>query len=238
MLQNKQLTFGQRMGEAVDLSQSRSELVRGTYTHLFYAVAAAFVGGYIGARSELILNLFTGWIGWIIAMVALNGIPWIANKVRHDPVKGMIALIANGFVAGLVLGPIIFIISYVMGRPDILMNAGLMTALIFTAVTAFVWTSGRSYSPKKGIMTGMFVSLAGAIALSMFTGWTGGVLGLVISAGVGIFGVLILFYATSDIIYSDDIDSPITGAVMLFAGLFNVFVAMVRILMYFAGGDD
>jgi len=33
-----------------------------------------------------------GWVGWIVAMVALNAIPYIAMSVRHNPVLGVIAL--------------------------------------------------------------------------------------------------------------------------------------------------
>ena len=50
-------------------------------------------------------------------------------------------------------------------------------------------------------------------------------------------GILILVYATSDILHDTSMDSPIIGALMLFAGLFNVFTMVIHLLMAF-GGDD
>jgi FtsH-binding integral membrane protein len=58
-----------------------------------------------------------------------------------------------------------------------------------------------------------------------------GFLGILIAAGIGIFGVFILVYATSDVLNNPDADSPIPGALTLFAGLFNVFVAVLNILL-------
>jgi FtsH-binding integral membrane protein len=58
-----------------------------------------------------------------------------------------------------------------------------------------------------------------------------GVLGILIAAGIGILGVFILVYATSDVLNNPEADSPIPGALILFAGLFNVFVAILNILL-------
>ena len=174
--------------------------------------------------------------GWIVAMLLLNFIPRIAIAVRHDPVKGFLALILDGFIAGIILGPIVYIAGMVATGHNLVLNAVLITALVFTAVTAMVWSSGKRYQAKRGLMTGIFVSLIGAIVLNMFMPM--GILGLLISIGVGIMGVLILVYSTSDILHNPDIDSPIIGALMLFAGLFNVFTSILHILMAFAGGRD
>jgi FtsH-binding integral membrane protein len=38
-------------------------------------------------------------------------------------------------------------------------------------------------------------------------------------------------YATSEVLHNPDADSPIPGALILFAGLFNVFVAILNILL-------
>ena len=230
------LSFGQRMGETADLTQDRAQFIKATYAHLLYGVLAAVVGAYIGSTTPFILNLFTGWIGWIVAMLLLNFIPRIAIAVRHDPVKGFLALILDGFIAGIILGPIVYIAGMVATGHNLVLNAVLITALVFTAVTAMVWSSGKRYQAKRGLMTGIFVSLIGAIVLNMFMPM--GILGLLISVGVGIMGVLILVYSTSDILHNPQIDSPIIGALMLFAGLFNVFTSILHILMAFAGGRD
>ena len=55
---------------------------------------------------------------------------------------------------------------------------------------------------------------------------------------IGIFGVFILVNATSQVLNNPEYDQPVVGALMLFAGLFNVFVAIIHLLLAFAGRDD
>ncbi len=233
-------SFAQKMTGTVVLSEERTALVKQTYLHLSISVMAAIAGAYFGSHSMFILSLFSGAIGWILALVLINVIPRIAIACRHNPILGLSALVADGFVAGLVLGPAIAIASAlstgdIASGQNIVMNALIMTFLVFTAVTVVVWTSERKFSAPQGLMVGIFFSLVGATALNIFMPI--GIFGLIISAAIGVFGVMILVYATSDILYNEAIDSPITGAVMLFAGLFNIFTAILRILMLFASRD-
>jgi hypothetical protein len=43
-------------------------------------------------------------------------------------------------------------------------------------------------------------------------------------------------FSTSSVLRTPDADSPIPGALMLFAGSFNVFVAALNILLRLVGG--
>jgi FtsH-binding integral membrane protein len=209
------------------LSPARAETIRKTYLLLGLSVAGALVGGYLGAQSDTLANLFTGWIGWILAMVLLNAIPRVAMAARHDPFWGVTALLADGFVSGLVLAPILHFASYY--APGIIFIAMLMTVIVFGTVTLFVMGSQRTFSAPRGLMLGIAVSIVAAIILNGFLDV--GVLGMLIAAGIGIMGVCILVYATSAVLHNPEADSPIPGALMLFAGLFNVFVAILNILI-------
>ncbi|HLX45978.1 MAG TPA: hypothetical protein VKR43_21185, partial [Bryobacteraceae bacterium] len=60
--------------------------------------------------------------------------------------------------------------------------------------------------------------------------------GILISFAVGAFGVFVLVFSTSTVLNTPDADSPIPGALMLFAGVFNVFVATLNILLRLFGG--
>jgi modulator of FtsH protease len=209
------------------LSASRADTIRKTYMLLGLSVAGALFGGYLGAQSDTLANLFTGWLGWILAMVLLNAIPRVAMAARHNPVLGVTALLADGFVSGIVLAPILRLASrYSPGTTSIAM---LMTLVVFGAVTLFVMTSGRTFSAPRGLMLGISVSVIAAMVLNAFLNI--GFLGMLIAAGIGIFGVCILVYATSEVLNNPLADSPIPGAFMLFAGLFNVFVAILNILL-------
>jgi FtsH-binding integral membrane protein len=221
------MTVTENLFSATALSPARSSMIKKTYLFLGLAVAGALCGGYLGAQSAALANLFTGWIGWILAMVLLNAIPRVAMAVRHNPVLGVAALIGDGFVSGLVLAPILRLASYY--APGTIQIAMLMTLVVFAAITLFVMSSGRTFSAPRGLMVGIMVSLAAAMLLNAFLNI--GFLGIVIAAGIGIFGVCILIYATSDVLNNPSADSPIPGALILFAGLFNVFVAILNILL-------
>jgi modulator of FtsH protease len=117
---------------------------------------------------------------------------------------------------------------YSPGTTEIAM---VMTLVVFGAVTMFVMASGRTFSAPKGLMLGISVSIIAAIVLNAFLNI--GVLGILIAAGIGILGVCILVYATSEVLNNPLADSPIPGALMLFAGLFNIFVAILNILLRF-----
>ena len=211
------------------LTSARAETIHKTYMLLGLAVAGALCGGYVGAQSDTLANLFTGWIGWILAMLLLNLIPRVAMAARHNPVLGVTALVADGVVSGLVLAPILQLASrYAPGTTEIAM---LMTLVVFGSVTLFVMASGRTFSAPRGLMLGISVSVIAAIVLNGFLNI--GLLGVLIAAGIGILGVCILVYATSEVLHNPLADSPIPGALMLFAGLFNVFVAILNILLRF-----
>ena len=114
------------------------------------------------------------------------------------------------------------------------MSSLMITALVFAGVTAYVMMSGRTFSAPKGLMMGLFCAVAGAVVLNSFLHI--GVLGMLVSAGIGIMGVLGLVYSTSGVLRTSDSDSPIPGALMLFAGIFNVFVATLNILLRLMNG--
>jgi len=221
------MTVTDNLFGTTQLSSTRAETIKKTYLLLGLSVAGALCGGYVGAQSDSLANLFTGWLGWILAMLLLNLIPRVAIAARHNPVLGVTALVADGFISGVVLAPILRIASlYAPGTTKIAM---LMTLIVFGAVTLLVMSSNRTFSAPRGLMLGIFVSIIAAMVLNAFLNI--GLVGMLIAAGIGILGVCILVYATSAVLHNPEADSPIPGALMLFAGLFNVFVAILNILL-------
>jgi len=81
----------------------------------------------------------------------------------------------------------------------------------------------------------MFFALVIAMIVNSFIQMSG--LGLIITIGIGIFGVVSLVYATSDVLNNPEYDNPVQGALMLFAALFNIFVTALRLLLRFSSRD-
>ena len=105
------LTTGDKLWGTTVLAGNRAEVIKQTYLLLGVSIVFAVAGGWIGATTPAIVNLFSGWIGWILAMVVLNVAPRIAIAARHNPVLGVTALVGDGFVSGMVLAPILYIAS-------------------------------------------------------------------------------------------------------------------------------
>jgi modulator of FtsH protease len=225
------LSAMEKLSTTTTLSAHQSLVIKQTYALLGLAVVAAITGGVIGSSSTTLARFFSSWMGMIVAIVALNGIPMVALAVRDKPMLGVFVLFADGLVSGLVLSPVLFFASRV--APGLIFVALAITALVFLAVTGYVFLSGRTFSAPRGLMIGMFVSIMAAVLLNSFMniGW----LGMLISAGIGIMGVLALVSSTSGVLHSPDSNTPVAGALALFAGVFNVFVAALHILLRLAG---
>ncbi len=226
------MTFTDKLSTNLTLSPAQASVIKQTYGLFGVAVFCALLGGYVGGTSETMARFFSGWLGWIIAIVGLNAIPYIAMACRHNPLLGTGALVFDGFLSGLVLSPLLWVASQV--NAALIVAALGITGIVFLAVTAFIFLSGQRYSAPRGMMIGMFFAIMGAVVLNSFLNI--GLLGILISAGIGIMGVVALVTSTSAVLSSPDSDSPIPGALALFAGVFNIFVAALNILLRLAGG--
>jgi FtsH-binding integral membrane protein len=220
------------MSATTVLTASQAAVIKQTYALFGIAVIAAMLGGYVGATTPAIVQFFSSWVGWIVAMIGLNFVPRIAMSARGNPVLGTGALVLDGFIAGLCLAPILWFAS--LKAPDLIFAALGITAIVFVGITGHVFLSGRTFSAPRGLMIGLFFSVIGAIILNGFLQI--GFLGILISVGIGAVGVIALVTSTSAILQSGDADSAIPGALALFAGVFNVFVATLNILLRLFGG--
>ncbi len=153
---------------------------------------------------------------------------------RNTPF-GVPALVLDGFISGIALSPILWYARTI--APDVILGALAITAFVFVGITLYVMTTKREFSATRGLMAGIFFSLIGAMVLNSFLHV--GFLGILISVGIGFIGVVTIVTSTSTVLRSPEADSPIPGSLMLFAGVFNVFVATLNLMLrLFSGGRD
>lgn len=228
------LSFSEKMFGTTVLDGDRALLAKKTYALLLISVVMATVGGYSCSHSEAMLSFFIRPVGWITALVLLNVVPYFALWAsRQSPSLGIVALAADGFISGIALGPLLAIANYL--SPGTIPAALAVTGGVFLAVTGYVMFSKEKFSAPAGLLTGMFFALIIAMFVNSFIQLSG--LGLMITIGVGIFGVISLVYSTSDVLNNPDYDNPVQGALMLFAALFNIFVTVLRLLLRFTSRD-
>lgn len=220
------------LSSTTTLTEQRAAVIKQTYLLFGLAVFGALAGGYIGATSETLARFFSGWLGWIAAILLLNLVPRIAISVRDNHQLGVAALVFDGFISGIALSPLLWVARMV--APSLIFAALFITAFVFVGVTIYVMSARRTFSAPRGLMTGLFFSVIGAIILNSFLQI--GFVGILISVGIGALGVFTLVYSTSGVLRSQYADSAIPGALMLFAGVFNIFVATLNILLRVLGG--
>ncbi len=231
---NSQTTVWDKLTGTTDLTGQSAAVIKQTYLLFGLAVFSALAGGYVGATSETLARFFSGWLGWIAALLLLNVVPRIAMAVRHNHQLGVAALVGDGFISGIALSPLLWVARTV--APELILVALGVTASVFVGITLYVMTTRRTFSAPRGLMTGIFFALIGSVLLNSFLHI--GFLGIVIGLGIGALGVFTLVYSTSAVLRTPDADSPIPGALMLFAGVFNIFVATLNILLRLTNGGS
>ncbi len=228
----QQPTAWDNLSGTTPLTTRTAVVVKQTYLLLGLAVFSAIAGGYVGATSETLARFFSGWIGWIAALLLLNFVPRVAISVRHNHQLGVAVLVFDGFISGIALSPLLWVAR--LYAPALILVALFITGFVFVGITLYVMSSNRTFSAPRGLLTGIFFSVIGAIILNSFLHI--GVAGILIAVGIGALGVFTLVYSTSAVLRSPDADSPIPGALMLFASIFNIFVAALNILLRVLGG--
>src|SRR5947209_1337623 len=224
----------EKLNGTTTLTAQGATVIKQTYLLFSLAVFAALAGGYVGATSETLARFFSGWMGWIAALLLLNLVPRIAIAVRHNHQLGVAALVVDGFISGIALSPLLWVARMI--APQLIFVALGITGFVFIGITFYVMTTRRAFSAPRGLMTGIFFALIGSIILNSFLHI--GFVGVLIGLGIGALGVFTLVYSTSAVLRSPEADSPIPGALMLFAGVFNIFVATLNILLRVLNGSS
>ena len=223
-------------------ARRRTQMLHTTYLYLAVGVAGCMAGAYTGANSEAFLNIMFGggMLMWLAIMVVLNFVPVVALKVAESaPRFAVPALAVDGFVSGLVLSPMVFLGLHmsgagVEGGTNLVSTACVVTGAVFAAITAYVHMNKTEFKMGPAVGAGIFGFACVAIPLNMFM--QSSILSLVISGAIGLLGAYQVAKTTSGLVNDPNFNSPARGALMLFAGVFNMFQAILSILL--SGGRD
>ena len=220
----------------------RQNMLHTTYLYLAVAVAGCMGGAYFGAHSESFLNLMFGggFLMWIGLMFVLNLVPTIALRVAEkNPRLAVPALAIDGAIAGLALAPLVFVGLHMSGAgaeggQNLVSTACVITGGIFAAITAYVHLNKTEFKPSRAIGAGLLGFAVLAIPANMY--FQSSVFSIVISGVIGLIGAYQLAVTTSRIVTDPNFRSPAAGALLLFAGVFNLFQAILSLLV--SGGRD
>lgn len=212
--------------ETVDISD-RAATLKMTYVLLGMSIASAIAGGYAGATSPAVLEFFTSLTGLLTALVLLNAIPALALWAARSTVMGLAALAVDGFVSGIVISPALALAASI--APEAIWAAGAVTGTVFLSVTGYVFTTRKAFSAPAALTWSAFLSIAAGVIVNHYVG--AGILGLILNVAIACFGVFILVLNTSRVVRDPVATGAVPGALLLFAGIFNVFTGVLNLIL-------
>jgi len=157
---------------------------------------------------------------------------------RYEESSGIGGIVVTFLFTGLLgfgIGPMLgAIMQFHPGGSQIIATALGGTGVIFLALSAYVLTTKKDFSFLAGFLFAGLIILILASVMAWVFGITG--MSLVINVGVlFIFSGLILF-DTSRIIHGGE-DNYIRACVGLYLNIYNIFMALLNILLAFSGND-
>lgn len=222
----------------------RVAFIRRTYAHLAVAVLA-FVGisaGLIasGVAEQILRDVFFASRGaWIGLMVLFIGGSFAAQYMARSR-----ASVGTQY-AGLTLYVLLYVLLFVpiltlaaspnfLNRPDLPLQAGVVTIAVFLGLTVAVFASGKDFSflgPILGVCS--FLAL-GVIIAAVIGGFN---LGLVFTAlMVALFAAYII-YDTSNIIHNYQTNEHVAASMALFGSFAMLFYYILMLFMQ-SGRDE
>lgn len=216
-------------------SRPRTEMIQETYRLLAVGVFCAMGAAWLASRTPALIHVLATVPGLIICLLAINFVPHIARRMLGaNPRMGIIVLALDGLLSGLALSPLVYVALRMSGlgeqSPNLVQAALVITAFAFLGVTAYVHKSGVNFQWGGGLFAGLFCTALGLVAVSLiFPGATA--FSYLLLGIVGVLGVLQILYGTSKVLNEPEFRDPVSGALILFAGLFNLFQVVLSLLL-------
>lgn len=216
---------GERPLTAAEVSVSeRLAFVRKVYALFFVATLFAIGGALLGLAFPPLMSLIAEHP--IVTFILLIGGVMGAQAVRHVPGVNLAALFGFTTLTGVIISPLLYVVGQT--NPGSILQAGVMTVVIFGGLTAYVFVSGRDFSFLRGLVTVGLLVVIGAGVINIFVGSLG--MGFAIAAATLLLFAGFVLYDTSNIIRRYPTNEYVAGALSLYLDAFNIFLALLRLL--------
>ena len=208
-------------------TDARVAFLQKTYSLLLAGIlvfaGTLWMAGIPGPVYDMAKALF-GINQWIYLIVFIGGA--MAVHAMAETRIGIVVFFAFAFFWGLLSAPLILTVA--ASQPQVISQAALITAMIFTGLTAYVFKSGKDFGFMGGFLwAGMFGMLGVAIAGLLF----GFNVGIWYSwFGAALFSGFIL-YDTSNILNRYPTTAHVSAALTLFVDVVILFKHLIMIFM-------
>lgn len=226
-------------GFAADAAvEARMAFIRRTYAHLFGALLVFMGLCYIFMTVAPIRNGLMQFLAanWIITLVLFLGAQLLGQWLAHSNLSSHIQYLGLGIytVAMAVFTTPLLLVAQMFGGPDIIPTAAILTALIFTGLTVFVFVTKKDFS---FLGMGLMIATLGMLGFAIL----GGIMGFSMGIGFAVLGVIVfsgwILYDTSNVLHHYRTDQHVGAALELFASVVILFRHLVYLLMILSGDD-
>ena len=207
--------------ESRESALATNKVLRNTY--LLLSATLAFSALMAGVAYALDVPYLGPWI----TLIGYFALLFAVHKTA-DSAWGLLSVFALTGFMGFTLGPIIS--YYVQAIPDghtVVMTAFGITAVAFTALSAYAVKSGRRFSAMGGfLMVGILTAFVLGIVALVFSLPT---LALAVS---GLFVLLmagLILYQTGEIVHGGE-TNYIHATVTLYVSIYNMFTSLLHLL--------
>jgi len=220
----------------------RAAFIVKTYLHLSAAVIA-----YIVLLTVLVMMPFTpalvsamvGGLGnatWLLVLGGFMGISYVANSWASNPTSIGKQYAGLGlYVVGnaIITLPLVFM-AIVLAGVGIVLQAAVITAVAFAALTAVVFFTRMKFSFLGPILAVSFIIAFGLIAASLLIGFD---LGLLFIGAMLILATGAILYQTSNVLHEFYIGQHVAASLALFASVALLFWYVLQFVLAMTGRD-
>ncbi len=213
----------------------RVDFIKKTYLHLLGAILA-FCGLealYLNTTlaDDMMRRLVAGGnMGLFLAFILFMVVSWVARSWANGSTSVGLqyaGLALYVFAQSLIFVPIMYYAVH-FGGPDVLPTAGMITLLLFAALTISVFVSGKDFSFLR---TGLFVAGSAGIGLIVCSFLFGFSLGILFTVAVIALACGYILYDTSNILHHYQIGQHVAASLALFASVALLFMYVLQLVM-------
>ena len=216
--------------------ETRADFIRKTYLHLtgavlaFVALEAALFALVPDSTKEAFLFRLaqTPWM-WLLVLGGFVAVSWIADSFARSTTSRPVQYAGLGIYVVAEAAIFLPVLWLAHSRfPGAIGSAALVTAIIFGALTAFVFITRTDFSWMRGILMVAGVAAMGLIAAGLLFGFNMGLWFVVPMIALACGYIL---YQTSALIHEYQPGQHVAASLALFASVALLFWYVLRLIM-------
>ncbi len=214
----------------------RVAFIRRTYLHVFGAIAAcaSMIAVIVNtpAIAEPLSQLFFGnwWAVLLAFMVASYAAHYMAES-GASPAMQYAGLGLYAFAEAMILAPILYLMHSRMANGDaLILQAGILTMLIFGGLTGFVLITKSDFSFLRNFLSVLALAAMGLVVVSMFTSIS---LGTWFSVAMIVLMSGFILNETSNVLHHYHLSQHVAASLAIFSSVATLFWYVLRLVSAF-----